>query len=183
MSPRIKLLRKVLNPPIVKGFLPYGNELKEKSAEPVYILIEEYEALRLCDFDMYNHHQSSEIMNISRPTFTRIYASARQKIARAFVEGKKIVIEGGKVYFDTDWYSCKSCKCHFNNPEKEKKIESCPLCGKKEFDPYDYSENTEKNNDLCVCTKCGSEFSHHPGEPCNSRICPECNIRLIRKRK
>jgi Zn finger protein HypA/HybF involved in hydrogenase expression len=68
-------------------------------------------------------------MGVSRPTFTRIYASALRKIAKAFVEGKQISIEGGKVYFDSDWFQCVTCKCYFNNPEKEEKPETCPLCG------------------------------------------------------
>ena len=92
-------------------------------------LYEEYEALRLCDYDMLNHHGASEAMAVSRPTFTRIYSSARRKLATAFVEGRQILIEGGKVYFDSDWYECKKCSCYFNNPEKEKFAEKCPLCG------------------------------------------------------
>ena len=72
----------------------------------INLLYEEYEALRLCDYSMENHNRASEIMEVSRPTFTRIYASARQKLASAFVEGRQIVIEGGKVYFDSDWHIC-----------------------------------------------------------------------------
>ncbi len=137
MSPGIKRLRKVLNPPPVKGFKPYGPDLEKKKTEPVIMLFEEYEALRLCDYDMCNHHRASVIMNVSRPTFTRIYASARQKIAKAFVEGAQIAIEGGKVYFDSDWYHCNSCNCNFNNNNKEKKIDSCPLCGSNQTERFD----------------------------------------------
>ena len=137
MSPRIKRLRKVLNPPPIKGFKPYGPESGKQKTEPVIMLYEEYEALRLCDYDMCNHHSASVIMNVSRPTFTRIYASARQKIAKAFVEGAQIAIEGGKVYFDSDWYHCNSCNCNFNNHNKEKEIENCPLCGSKQTVRFD----------------------------------------------
>jgi uncharacterized protein len=129
MSPRIKKLRKVLNPPPINGFKPFGSRISSNSTEPVMFLYEEYEALRLCDYDMLNHNEASETMAVSRPTFTRIYSSARRKLATAFVEGRKILIEGGKVYFDSDWYECKKCSCYFNNPEKEKSPEKCPLCG------------------------------------------------------
>ena len=129
MSPRIKRPRKVLNPPIIKGFKPFGPGIANLNPEPVFLLFEEYEALRLCDFDMVIHNEASIIMGVSRPTFTRIYAAARQKIALAFVEGRQITIEGGKVYFDSDWYHCNKCGCDFNNPEKEKDVERCPLCG------------------------------------------------------
>ena len=95
MSPRKKILRKILNPPIIKGFKPYGIGTERKNPGQVNLLYEEYEALRLSDYDGLKHHQASVIMGVSRPTFTRIYASALQKVAKAFVEGKQITIEGG----------------------------------------------------------------------------------------
>lgn len=127
--PRNIAPRKILNPPVIKGFKPYGPELSESSSEPVVLLFEEYEALRLCDYDEFNHDQASKAMNISRPTFTRIYASARKKIACAFVEGRQISIEGGKIYFDSSWYHCENCSCYFNNQEMGKSIQQCALCG------------------------------------------------------
>ena len=148
MSPRNKRLRKVINPPLVKGFKPFGPDTPIDNNDPVIMLYEEYEALRLCDYDLYNHHQASELMGVSRPTFTRIYALARQKIASAFVEGRKISIEGGKVYFDSDWYQCQSCECYFNNPEKNIKIEACPLCGATTFVNFEY--NDPENDEECI---------------------------------
>lgn len=141
MSPRKRILRKVLSPPIINGFKPYGQESGKLKLEPVNLLFEEYEAIRLSDYDTLNHHQSSVIMGVSRPTFTRIYASALQKVAKAFVEGRQIIIKGGRVYFDSDWYNCIKCKCYFNNPEKEKTIKNCPLCGDQEFKRFDYSHD------------------------------------------
>jgi len=147
MSPRIKTLRKVLNPPIIKGLKPYGPDLNRLNPEPVILLFEEYEALRLCDYDRYNHHQASILMGVSRPTFTRIYAATLQKIARAFVEGRQISIEGGKVYFDSDWFHCSGCNCYFNNPEKDKELTSCPLCGDNGIDRVDITDFTEEEKE------------------------------------
>ncbi len=137
MSPRVKTPRKIQNPPLVKGFKPYGPGSGKQNSEPVILLYEEYEALRLCDYEMYNHQESSLMMGVSRPTYTRIYASALQKIAKAFVEGSQISIEGGKVYFNSDWYHCGGCNCYFNNPEKEKEMKNCPLCGNLQITPFD----------------------------------------------
>ncbi|MDD2346480.1 MAG: DUF134 domain-containing protein, partial [Bacteroidales bacterium] len=81
MNKRIRRIRKVLNPPTIKGFIPYGGTEKSEKENPVILLYEEYEAVRLCDYDMVNHHEASVVMGVSRPTFTRIFASARQKIA------------------------------------------------------------------------------------------------------
>ena len=46
MSPRKKTLRKVLSPPPIKGFNPYGAEAGMPAREPVMLMMEEYEALR-----------------------------------------------------------------------------------------------------------------------------------------
>jgi uncharacterized protein len=141
MSPRIKRPRKVLNPPVIKGFKPYGQLMDKKPTEAVYLLFEEYESLRLCDYDLENHLEASVIMGISRPTFTRIYAIARQKIARAFVEGRQIIIEGGKVYYDSDWYHCQQCGCDFNNLDKGLSVITCPLCGSQNLTPFEYKDS------------------------------------------
>jgi len=180
MSPRIKTIRKVLNPPTIKGFKPYGPESFAQDMEPVNLLFEEYEALRLSDYDMLNHHQASVMMQVSRPTFTRIYASALQKIAKAFVEGRQISISGGKVYFDSDWYRCHGCHCYFNNPHKNEAIVNCPLCGDRQFTSFDYDnmnleDKTLYNDDFFVCPHCGFEVKNQAGIPLNQQTCPDCN--------
>jgi len=149
-------------------------------------LFEEYEALRLCDYDQYNHHESSVMMGVSRPTFTRIYASALRKIAAAFVEGRQISIEGGKVYFDSDWYHCTKCSSYFNNPERDKELERCPLCGDHHIIPYDLlpdGDNHEHHAEKCVCPDCGAMVDHQAGNPCNRITCPVCKSFMRRNRK
>lgn len=166
------------NPPHFKGFRPIG--LPEEN-NPVVINFEEYEAIRLSDYELNGHVEASQIMGVSRPTYTRIYESARRKVAQAFVLGKAIVFEGGKVYFDSEWYSCNSCGCWFNHPEKELEIKNCTLCGSTDIEQY--NENSRKNTteDSCICPKCGIEKAHAPGMPCRKEICPECNIQMMRK--
>lgn len=122
-----------------------------RHAGTIFLQIEEYEALRLVDFEMLNHSQASAIMDVSRPTLTRICARARQKVAEAFVLGKQIIIEGGKIYFDNEWFTCRSCSCFFNNPGKEMGMD-CPLCGSKDISHPGFNGKTgteeEKNKDL-----------------------------------
>jgi predicted DNA-binding protein (UPF0251 family) len=118
------------NPPHFNGFEPIGLPKEH----PVVINFEEYEAIRLSDFELHGQVESAQIMEVSRPTFARIYESARRKVAQAFVQGKPIVFEGGKVYFDSDWYSCKSCGCRFNYPAKEETVTCCALCGSTDFE-------------------------------------------------
>ena len=120
-------------------------------------------------------------MGVSRPTFARIYESARRKVAQAFVQGKAIVFEGGKVYFDTEWYSCKNCGCWFNHPEKEQEIKNCTLCGSTDIEQYDESDQQGHADDICICPKCGIEKVHLPATPCRNEICPTCNCPMVRK--
>jgi predicted DNA-binding protein (UPF0251 family) len=124
--PRPKRIRKVTNPPHFKGFRPIG---QPQENNPVVLNYEEYESIRLSDFELYGHLEASRMMEVSRPTYTRIYESARRKVAQAFVLGKTIVFEGGKVYFDSEWYLCKDCGCWFNHPAKDELVGRCALCG------------------------------------------------------
>ena len=59
--------------------------------------LDEFETIRLLDYQGLDQEKVAELMEISRPTVTRIYASARKKIAEALTEGKAICIEGGPV--------------------------------------------------------------------------------------
>lgn len=133
MSPRPLRLRKVSNPPVISGFKPYRDKLVDETAPTIFLQYEEYEAIRLCDYEMLNHSQAAILMEVSRPTLTRIYSTARRKVAEAFVLGKQIIIEGGKIYFDSNWFSCNQCGCFFNNPEKLMEINECPLCRSKDI--------------------------------------------------
>ncbi|HUX94851.1 MAG TPA: DUF134 domain-containing protein [Bacteroidales bacterium] len=141
MSPRPFRIRRISNPPPVSGFKPYGNKKSGIKADSIFLHIEEYEAIRLCDHEMLNHNQAAILMAVSRPTLTRIYARARQKIAEALVMGRQIIIEGGKIYFDSEWYKCKACGCFFNNPEKDEEVKECPLCRSSNFSGYNQSIN------------------------------------------
>ncbi len=176
--PRPKRIRRMTNPPHFKGFRPIGLPEENNS---VVLNYEEYEAIRLSDFELYSHLEASKIMDVSRPTYTRIYESARRKVAQAFVLGKAIIFEGGKVFFDTDWHSCNSCGCYFNHPAKEKEIKNCTLCGSSDIEQYQENSGQGTTEDVCICPKCGNEKSHSHGMPCRKEVCPACNLQMIRK--
>jgi uncharacterized protein len=186
MSPRPTRLRKISNPPIISGFRPYGNSKNDRKSETIFLYLEEYEALRLCDYNMLNQHQASIIMDVSRPTLTRIYARARQKIAEALVLGKQIIIEGGKIYFDSEWFSCKVCGCYFNNPDKQQETKECPLCKSNNISKFEQTniepeESLTSCSDICICPDCGFEQPHRFGCPCKEDICPKCHNNMVRK--
>ncbi len=96
---RCKQLRQVYLAPQVAGFRPYGR--CKGGAESVALLFDEYEAVRLLDYEGRQQAEAAEIMNISRPTLTRIYMEARKKIATAMVEGRQLEITGGNTDFSS----------------------------------------------------------------------------------
>lgn len=123
--PRRRRLRKVVAPPGFKGFKPYGSY--SSSNEFIELLYEEYEAIKLADYDLMNQQEASEIMGVSRPTFARIYESARRKIAKAMVETKEIRAIYGNALMEDNWHICSECLARFTIPAKNSK-HICPIC-------------------------------------------------------
>jgi len=176
--PRPKKRRKMTNPPHFKGFKPFETVA---DSSPVIIHYEEYEAIRLSDFELYGQVEASQIMDVSRPTYARIYESARRKVAEAFVQGRTIIFEGGKVYFDSEWYACNHCGCWFNSLGKSLNINKCALCGSSDVEQYAEDSDTNSLEDICICLVCGLKKEHDPGIPCKKELCPECNSPMIHK--
>lgn len=65
------------------------------NADTMVLSIDEFEVIRLVDYEKKTHEQCAKQMDISRTTVTEIYENARYKIAKSFVEGNNIVISGG----------------------------------------------------------------------------------------
>ena len=121
--PRPKRNRSIEHPPKMEGFKPFGIPMTK--LEPVILLFEEYESMRLADYEGLTQEQAARQMQVSRPTFTRIYEKARRSIAQAFVEGKAIFIEGGDFHTDDCWYRCEECmKLNISKNE----LQSCDYC-------------------------------------------------------
>ncbi len=173
--PRPKRIRKMTTPPHFKGYSPIGISDKQS---PVILNFEEYEAIRLSDYELNSQADAAKIMEVSRPTFTRIYESARRKVALAFFMGKPIIFEGGKVYFDSQWYLCKKCGCYFNNIDN-KALKCCALCGSLNIEQYIEKQNTHKYT--CWCKNCGFEKTQTQIIDCKTEICPKCNLVMERK--
>jgi len=156
---RPKITRRVADKPLISGLKPYGMSYTAKKSEAVFLLYEEYEALRLCDYDGYNQCEASRLMGISRPTITRICMSARNKVSIAIVEGRQLIIEGGKVEIDNEWMKCENCHCFFTKLHEEDY--KCPLCGSNNVsevqmeceNPEMPLRSCEGNRRQCRCQK------------------------------
>ena len=123
--PRQRSNSKIQMPPRAKGFAPIGNYTQHN--EYIALLTEEYEAIRLLDYENLTQSEASIIMEISRPTLTRIYLRARKKMATMITESRPMHIEGGNAIFDSHWLHCERCESRFNTPQK-KAHRCCPLC-------------------------------------------------------
>lgn len=124
--PRPRQVSTVQIPPRVKGFIPLG--YYKNQSDPIQLNIEEYEVIRLLDYEGLSQVEAAKLMQISRPTLTRIYERARNKVARALTESQQLLIEGGSAIFNGEWFECENCDCKFNNPAKSMVV-NCPLCG------------------------------------------------------
>ena len=121
---RKRILRQVQTTPLVKGFRPYGR--LEGKRRQVVLALDEYEAIRLLDHELLTQAEAAELMQVSRPTLTRIYNRARRKFASALVEGAQILIEGGDVRLKEHSFWCEDCDS-FSQSE-EKYVFHCPDC-------------------------------------------------------
>ena len=120
MMPRPVKVRRVCGMPKVREFLPCA----EACSESVLLSVDEYEVIRLIDSLGYSQKESSEQMGVARTTVQAMYDSAREKIADAIVNGKRLVIDGGS--YKVCPHSRKCCGKNCRRCEAEKKI-----CGRE----------------------------------------------------
>ena len=190
--PRPKRFRRMYIPPSIKGFKPVGVPINYLEND-IHILFEEYEAIKLADYENLSQEDSAKRMNISRPTFTRIYDSARKKVAKAFVEGRVIFFEGGNVKFDKEWFRCLDCHSSFSEHK------NCPECNSSNIESINELLNrrkgesemrhkNQKENSMgmgsggfCICAKCGEKRPHQQGTPCNEMRCSKCGTAMLRE--
>jgi predicted DNA-binding protein (UPF0251 family) len=63
----------------------------------VQLGLDEFEAIRLADFEGLYHAEAAKRMGVSRATFGRMVSMGRHKVAEAIVRGKALKIQGGPV--------------------------------------------------------------------------------------
>jgi uncharacterized protein len=130
--PRPVRNRKILCPPKMIGFKPFGMPLRD--LEIIKLQYDEFESINLVNYQELAQEVAAEKMGVSRPTFTRVYNRALKKIAKAFVECMAIEIEGGNVEFDKQWYKCNKCFKLIEGLENHTKCIGCESFGNKELE-------------------------------------------------
>ena len=125
--PRPKSCRWVRFQPRSQFFKPRGIPLQ--FLEEVSLSIDEFEAIRLADFDGLYQEEASKKMRISRQTFGRILSEAHRKIGECLVLGKALRIEGGEYLLLTRKFQCTSCASVWDVPYGRPRSRRCPHCG------------------------------------------------------
>lgn len=66
--------------------------LPRHNDEPIYLDIAEVEALKMIELEKMTFEEAGKKMNISRNTVWRLVESGREKLVRAVIEGRPIII-------------------------------------------------------------------------------------------
>lgn len=110
--PRPRKRRRVCSLPNFQAYGPVNRVLDEE--ELVTMKVEEFETIRLIDFEGLNQEQCAEKMDVARSTIQRIYDDARKKMADSLVNGKTLKIEGGNYTVCNEEIKDRNCSacCH-----------------------------------------------------------------------
>lgn len=98
--PRPRKLRCVRRQPVQVFYKPQGVPMSRLKG--VVLPVEGLEAIRLADAEGMEQNAAARLMDVSRPTFSRILADARRMVAEAITKGWAIRIEGGAYRIKTD---------------------------------------------------------------------------------
>jgi len=88
-------MRRVGGDPLATSFKPRG--IPSTELEEVTLSLDEFEAIRLADWEGLYQEDAAARMGVSRQTFGNIIAAAHKKIADFLIHGKHLLIEGGPV--------------------------------------------------------------------------------------
>lgn len=123
---RPKIKRTVHSPPPFASFKPTG--VRRAGMPESALELDEFEAIRLVDYEDLDQTEAAARMGISRPTFSRLVDKARQTVARFLVEGRHLRIDGGDVHFQGNLVRCRRCG-RAARTALDETPEACPHCG------------------------------------------------------
>ncbi len=101
--------RRICNNPKCRNFIP--EQQVADYLEPVILNLDEFECIRLIDYEGLNQEQCAEHMQVARTTVQAIYKSGREKIAASLVQARALHIEGGSVAYCESREICGKRHC------------------------------------------------------------------------
>lgn len=125
---RPKCLRRVEFNPNVTYFKPRAIPISD--LEIVVLTVEEFETIRLIDFNGLEQEVAAQKMGISRRAFGDELQNARKKVADALVNGKAIEIKGGNyIMVEKRKFKCYDCQHEWEELYGTGRPQKCPKCG------------------------------------------------------
>ncbi|MBN1756638.1 DUF134 domain-containing protein [bacterium] len=118
--------RRVNQLPGVEIFKPTGIPIR--LLKLVNLTIDEFEALRLADYEGLYQEDAALRMGISRQTLGRILLSARKKLVECLVDGAALKIEGGKFDPSLFFLRCEDCNEMIDIDYNKSWPLQCPSC-------------------------------------------------------
>lgn len=119
----------------IYSFPPYSQykppRIPMNKLQQIIISLEEFEALKLVDYENQPQRKAALSMDVSQATLNRLLKSARNKIAKGLVNGYALILEGGKNVLPCRIFKCGSCS-HQWSPEEQGFPKKCPICGSEE---------------------------------------------------
>lgn len=92
--------------------MPQYNEFGTEDSDDrnaVYLTLDEYETIRLIDWQEMKQEECAKQMQIARTSVTSIYEAARHKIADALIHGRKLYITGGSCVINAEARKKRCC--------------------------------------------------------------------------
>ncbi len=159
--PRKRCCGRVEDIPACRSFKPDTTDIQSVTV----LGVEEMEAVRLKDMLGYDQETCARKMELTRPTFQRILAASRKKIATALTQGHAITIQGGYFIMKNRVFECVDCKKTWEEPPcteggKHGYEIACPQCG---------SMNKVKLENGVRHSCGGEQHQHENGCGCHSK--------------
>jgi uncharacterized protein len=128
--PKPKKQRYVDQPPSVAFFKPQGIPLFQ--LEQVVLAVEEFEAIRLVDYEGMHLEEAAQRLKVSRATCARVLDSAHKKVGTALTHGHAIRIDGGSFVLGRNRFRCRECGSRWEIEIGEETVAeepmACPKC-------------------------------------------------------
>lgn len=130
--PRPQRCRRIGLLPPKSVFKPAG--VPGRDLDEVTLSVDEFEAVRLADYEGLYQEEAAQRMGVSRQTFGRIVETARRKVAHALVQGMALRIEGGVIQMaEQRTFECAACGHVWEVPFGAGRPEGCPSCQARNF--------------------------------------------------
>lgn len=159
--PRPRKWRTVCCMPPIREFAPVTQD--GPPYPTVSMTVDEYETLRLIDYEGLSQEECGASMQVARTTVQLTYASARRKIAQALVDGRSLRIEGGDYRLCGGEPHCGCHGCHHGHAGREGE---CDHEGRGQCCDQDSREPGHRSEGHVPCH---SHESHEPGHGCERR--------------